>query len=361
MFKYLKDHIYYSELYDRVTIEECKRWEALVIDYSPEKIQKMHNEKVNPEGVKQYVRNVSLYFRKGERFKNKSETIRCLMEADRAKDEKLEKAREPKGIRCLKCSSSNMICLSRDFMSDETGTEEVLFMFECKHCGKRRAYWENGKEWEHVSRCPKCKAELHRESTRTENAITINYTCSQCDYTETDTMDLSKKEEEKIDPNFESDRKKYCLSEKEGAEYIEWTANLKALTDHWKEKEENKDLYDAVAKVQKLTIVDLQKLLNPVIEKAGYTKLEFDKPDLQKDVIVGFSVQDAKSGREEYDSRQNLKKLLKEALQPTNWRLMSDGVQYRLGFLQGRLKGVEGEENLRKLLERDNKLSNKVK
>lgn len=34
---------------------------------------------------------------------------------------------------------------------------------------------------------------------------------------------------------------------------------------------------------------------------------------------------------------------------------MSDGVAYRLGFLQGRLRGVEGEENLRKLLEFEQK------
>lgn len=29
---------------------------------------------------------------------------------------------------------------------------------------------------------------------------------------------------------------------------------------------------------------------------------------------------------------------------------MSDGVNYRLGFLQGRLRGVEGEENLKELV-----------
>lgn len=32
---------------------------------------------------------------------------------------------------------------------------------------------------------------------------------------------------------------------------------------------------------------------------------------------------------------------------------MSDGINYRLGYLQGRLKGVEGEENIRKLIEKD--------
>lgn len=26
-YKYLKDHTYYSEIYDRMTIEECECWE----------------------------------------------------------------------------------------------------------------------------------------------------------------------------------------------------------------------------------------------------------------------------------------------------------------------------------------------
>jgi hypothetical protein len=61
----------------------------------------------------------------------------------------------------------------------------------------------------------------------------------------------------------------------------------------------------------------------------------------------------------EYDSIHDLQKLLKEALSPTNWRLMSDGVTYRLGFLQGRLRGMEGEEKLRELLESEQKKRDK--
>jgi hypothetical protein len=41
-----------------------------------------------------------------------------------------------------------------------------------------------------------------------------------------------------------------------------------------------------------------------------------------------------------------LKKLIKGVLEDTNWRLMSDGVQYRLGILTGRLKAYEREEDL---------------
>ena len=168
-------------------------------------------------------------------------------------------------------------------------------------------------------------------------------------------MDLSKKEEEKVDPDFEANRKKYCIPEDEGRKIIRESQEMKELVDSWKERDEKKELYADIAKIQKLTIVELQTLLDPLLEKAGYTKLEFEKPDLEKDVILGFSLQDAKSGRVEYDSIHDLQKLLKEVLSPTNWRLMSDGVSYRLGFLQGRLRGVDGEEKLKALLESEQK------
>jgi hypothetical protein len=78
-------------------------------------------------------------------------------------------------------------------------------------------------------------------------------------------------------------------------------------------------------------------------------------------VILGFGVQDTKSGRNDRESIYDLQKLLKSALKLTNWRLMSDGVNYHLGYIQGRLRGIEGEEKLRKLIESDilKKIKNK--
>jgi len=46
-----------------------------------------------------------------------------------------------------------------------------------------------------------------------------------------------------------------------------------------------------------------------------------------------------------------LQKLIDKALIDTNWRLMSDGVSYRLGYLSGRLRACESEEDLKKLVE----------
>ena len=72
-----------------------------------------------------------------------------------------------------------------------------------------------------------------------------------------------------------------------------------------------------------------------------------------KDVFVGFNCLDGKSDRNDRDSEKTLKKTVEKALQDTNWRLMSDGISYRLGYLNGRLRAYEREEDLKKLVERD--------
>ena len=78
-----------------------------------------------------------------------------------------------------------------------------------------------------------------------------------------------------------------------------------------------------------------------------------------RDVYVGFSCLDSKSDRNDYDSRKTLKKLVDSALEDTNWRLMSDGISYRLGYLNGRVKAYEGEEDLKKLVMKSKKLKPK--
>lgn len=359
-YKYLKDHSYYSDLYDRLTIEECQRWENK--EY-PKSLNETDEEamltKVKEEYFHKVVIRLGIYFLTADRAAKKSETIQEWMKRDQEKDERLANAEEPKHIRCLGCSSLLTDCISRDLMDNHDGQEAVLFMFECGKCHKRRAFWENGKEWEHKPKCIQCRAEVVSESTKKDAIITTRYSCSHCGHVEVDTMDLNKNKEEKVDPDFEAHRKKYCISELEGKEIIRESQERKALLDSWKERDEKKELYQDIAKIQKLTIVELQTLLDPLLEKAGYTKLEFEKPTLEKDVILGFSLQDAKSGRGDYDSRHDLQKLFKKALSLTNWRLMSDGVTYRLGFLQGRLRGIEGEEKLKELLESEQKKRDK--
>lgn len=352
---YKRDNSYYSELYDSFTIEECKRTEK---GLSEKDLPEYKGHKITTEEWSRLripFTDLALYFLKGEHFAKKSETINKWLEEDRKKEEKFDNAKEPKGIRCLGCSSLQMTCISKDFMTDRNSNqEEVLFMFECDHCHKRRAFWESGKEWEYIPKCPECQADLHAETTRNEDSITAKEICTKCDYKETSNIDLTLKKvvEEKIDPNFASDQKKYCLSEVEGNEYIRDRESMKYFSDKLKDEEENKEVFEEVKNIQKLTIIELQNLLAPLVEKANYTQFLFEKPVIEKDVILSFSLQDTKTGRTGMESTSDLKRLVKKALVPTNWRLMSEGLTYRLGFLQGRLRGVEGEEALRKLAEK---------
>lgn len=128
-----------------------------------------------------------------------------------------------------------------------------------------------------------------------------------------------------------------------------------------KEKEDNKHICDAAKEMKKPKIAELTPLLQPVLERAGYTDFSLDKPEIGKDVFVGFNCLDIKSDRNDYDSIKTLEKLVKKTLADTNWRLMSDGIHYRLGYLNGRIRAYEREEDLKKLVTKDIKLQPKRK
>ena len=105
-----------------------------------------------------------------------------------------------------------------------------------------------------------------------------------------------------------------------------------------------------MANIKKLTIVELEKLLNDTIIQQNYIKLILSQPEFGKQLIVGFTVQDGNSTRKGMESEYDFKRVVKQALEGTNWRLMNEGVIYRLGYLQGRLKAYETEEDLLSLV-----------
>ncbi|NQU99831.1 MAG: hypothetical protein HQ538_03765 [Parcubacteria group bacterium] len=149
--------------------------------------------------------------------------------------------------------------------------------------------------------------------------------------------------------------KEYVKAVKKWVEEKPWEAEqLSKLVKDWEEKEKNKELYEKLAKIKKLTVAELQNLLTPILKKEGYIKLEFSKPEIGKDVVIGFTVQDNKVSRGEYESKIQLQRAIKKALENTNWRLMSEGAHYRLGLLLGRLRGYESDEDLLRLIKKQN-------
>ncbi|MCX6756566.1 MAG: hypothetical protein NTW35_00195 [Candidatus Nomurabacteria bacterium] len=366
MIKYLKPKQHYIDLYDRFTVERCRTWEKICFDdkkpivYEGKELGKEDALKFNS-----FLFDLTLWFKKGEEHERKEKTIRGWMERDEARDSLVESAQAPENIRCLTCYmlmdvESKDLCT---WLDDKN--ERVMFMYKCSSGHyPMRSFFSDGEEYKTKPRvCPKCQTVLDIDhKKKAEHKVTTIETCPSCGYTKTEEMDFTVKKE-KIDKNFEKDRARFCATEKDAREYAEFkatTASLQQLLDKHKEREENKEVYEQVEKLQKLTVVDLENLLIPILEKASYIKLQFGQPDMGKDLFLPFTVHDTKSERRDRASTYSLEKLLRKALDDTNWRLMSDGTSYRVGILSGRLRAYEREEDQLELIRLKKKKLSKV-
>lgn len=356
-FIYLKPEQHYIDIYDSGTIDYCRRFEEgfqakaekLLPKKRPVETKKSQE---HPGGVVA----VALYFYSGERAVKKEETIQKWMQEDQARDKKLATAEPPGNILCPSCGES-MACNMKDLYHAYEFPLRVLFLFRCQSCNKGRGVFDDGKEWEMPKKiCPECSAVLQEKNSRNNKAIITLYTCLNCPYKEKEvfTLSSSPKIEEPEDPYFERDRAHFCFTKEQTSHYADFTIKLENVTkmfEESKKRDKHQDVYDAADQLQKLTIDQLEKMLIAVMAKNGYVKLELAQPEINKYVIIPFTVRDAKPDREHRSSEIDLRQLIRTTLEPTSWRLMNDGVTYRLGILSGKLKGYEREEDLVQLVQ----------
>jgi len=359
MFRYLKDEQHYIDLYDLHTIKEC-------LSYYRD-IQSSFKNKRNAEGFKKYDKEefdrevnkaVSLIINviKARRYEHKEEMIHKWMEQDRKMQEKFDNATPPYEVLCNKCSSPTEIILKDLRYLSETNSK-VLFMFECLKCKKRQALYEDGTKWHpERHRCPECSSTLNKKSEYTNDVLTINYSCPNCSYKNEEIDDFNEIEarEARERELLAEYREEFCVDDKTGREMLNFFEQLSRMGKEWEEKKKkDKDpLIQKARQLKKLTVAQLKKLIEDTIQKEGYTDLKFGKPEIGKYVIIDFSVIEIKDGREECESQNTLKKLINRLLEDTNWRLMSGGINYRLGILTGRLKAYEREEDLVEIIKK---------
>ncbi len=366
MYIHRKDQKHYKDLYDRLTVESARRGMSYYDNfYTDFKSKLPKDEKVDKPG-NAFLLNIFYMETVGnellDRYEKRDGKIQEWIARDQAKDEQISSARLSEEPMCHYCGKQGLRIIDKSLMHrgdtyEIDDPEEVLFMLRCPHCDKNSAFWEDGSAWKvKPTVCPKCQSEVTHRTTKTKKAITITYICTSCKHSFKDKMDLTSKGE-KPDPDFEKDRHHFCLKDKEFRERLFKMRHdfqeMARLGKEFKEKEDNKHLYDAMKEMKKPKIAGLSTILAPALEKAGYIEFSLDKPEMGKDVFVGFNCLDGRSERNDRDSEKTLKKTVEKALQDTNWRLMSDGISYRLGYLNGRLRAYEREEDLKKLVERD--------
>ena len=361
--EYLHAKQHYIDLYDLLTIKECidvvKFWQKAYKEHvNDAKIKDLpEDEKI--KGFSIYL-NWQLYFTKGERFRNKEKNIDEMLKRDRERQEFYDNTPEPKNISCDVCGIN--LLPNGKILQEYDRPMKLLFYFRCAPCKTTKAIYHTGEE--HIfkpklcSKCGKGVKETHK--TQKKGSIIVwKYSCPSCKHTE-EHIDNFKKDhlswenEKKIDKMLlEKNREEYCLSDIKGKEYIEYDFIEKAKYAHKvAEEEEHKfddSAYEQAMSLDKFGIVELEKKLSEALEKENFSRLSFDKPEIDRFVIVPFTVLNFLHDRSERLSIYDIKRLINETLKNTNWRLMSEGISYRLGYHSGRLKGYERVDDLLEL------------
>ena len=368
--QYLNDEQNYVDRYDLHTIEECLDTVKMFQDIYKTSLTSEELKDISQE-VKSHDANLmlhrTLFTIKGKRYEKKQETIQKWMEEDKLKQDKQDHTPIPEGIACPLCGGSMSFNSSKHLdYSYDNPIMRMMFLFKCSKCEKQQwVYDDNEIRLSKPDLCPKCKEEMDIKATRKGKVITWKHKCKACGYTKTEIEDLAKhdeehkkweeeqkKKEEEGKKLLEKYRGEFCLNEKDGIEHVETLEAMEVGHEVYEEEKQKYDdkAYQTAVNLKRLTVLEIEKLLTEKLEKEKYVKFTLDKPDMGRFVTIPFNVLDANSTRNPNISEATLKKLLKDTLEDTNWRLMSDGIRYRLGYLSGTLKAYEQEEDLLELV-----------
>lgn len=342
MKKYRKSDQYYVDEYDRRTILLLKELEIR----EAEKRKAAQSSEVKQRVlIQEYVSLDSFYHNAVMRARNKANSILTSIQLHEQYDRLVAKYPEPQNISCKTCNSLMFVC--NHFFKE--GAAEILFVFECPqgHSPKRALYPSGEEFYLPQRRCEKCSGLLHSTTKKTKKKFTVIETCKKCKSKRVDEIDIPKGEYEPIN---EEERIKYCNAYvglntfREDLHLVDELA--KSLEKQRKEKEEQeKYSFDIVLR---LKIPQLEDRLLRLTEKKNYTKLSFEKPVFSSHTVLQFSLQDPTS-RSEKESLKQLQKIIQADLFLTNWRLIKTELTYRMGYLTGKVKGFEQDDDILKI------------
>lgn len=339
--KHLRERSHYEDLYDRFTVEFCLRIERGILESDRKPERKDIDQK-----FKTVVVNVALYWRKGERYERREETIVKWMERDRQLDRLYEETPQPAGIVCKFCTEPMELMDKFLQYGSKSEPDHVLFYFRCRSCEVIAKIGNGGRRTDVIPwKCERCSRRWEVTHKKTRNKVTSFHRCSFCGHEKTDVLNLTVKKPKPTDPEAEKryrvDRDRFCLSIEQGTKFMQEAASFKRFVPILEQIDKEAKLKKA-PEIQELTVAQAENALRKGLEKAGFSKLSFGQPEMGREIVILFMVQD-KGERGSYDSRKVLKKFVEKALVGTNWTLMSEGITYRLGILSGSLKGREKE------------------
>ena len=340
--KFRRTDEYYNDQYDRDTISSMKEIER-EMDAAEKSFHIDPNDLKSPENNTAYFSYRRKYLNTGVAYaREKRSVIEERMRMDDQKDRMINAQVIPSNIQCLVCGDDMQFELY-DFLEKDT---KMLMWFSCPQGHPpRRAFYGTGEEYKAPEdRCDGCGGSIQSSKKRTKTKLTFTEICKGCKKKTVIEFNISPKG--MPPPIDETERKKYCIDfigRRNFEEDLQSIADLPKII----EGQDAKGKYE-FKNINKMNIAQLEEKLTNAIDKSGFVKIQFDKPKISRYLTVEFSVQDTQE-REEAKSIKALKKLVDTTLFTTNWRLMSPGFEYRLGFLSGQLKGFSLDEDLLKI------------
>lgn len=351
MEKYRKTDQEYIEDYDKQTVQILKGLETELGDsiYCKNPFENLPAKDKVPGWDWDISTNkynvMSHYYRTAvRRAQEKERTILQNKLVDEHKDQLIRETVAPRNIKCDQCGT-DMFHEGHIFKEDDT---LLLFVFSCpnKHAPKKILYPDGVRKWIiPVSKCEKCGGKLASEKVETTNYIKFKDTCEDCGDESIMEFDLTPDP-----PITDEERKKYCDIWKNSRTFEQ---DLEAITDFMKLHKESEKLKKEreelkVDAVEQVNLPKLEDRLLKLSEELSYAKFKFDSHSTERFLSVSFSLQDP-TDRLEKESCKIITDAIKQSLFMTNWRLFSEGIDYRLGLLSGRLRAYEGEEGLMKI------------
>jgi hypothetical protein len=358
--EFLKPEQHYIDLYDLFTINECL--DAADVHRKAYKTS-LKAKKFKDTSKKEKERSFGLllhrhlYAVKGERYKNKANKLKEWVDRDQGFQDKYDNTPEPQYF-CPKCNEQLKGTLKSLENQYNDKPLRVSFIFRCNPCKKGKIVYDNGEI--KVSKpflCPECNKEAIYTHEKKGKTITWITKCKSCGFKKVDKNDYEKKraqwakEEQRDKDLLKKYRNECCLTDKQGKQYIETMEALEYSKFAFEDEKRKYDnpVYEKVSKIKQVGISELETMLSKALKKAEYTKFELGTPDMGHFIVVSFSMRDSDPNRNKKTALYDLKKLIKDTLEETNWKLTSQGVSERLGFITGKLKGYEREKDLLEL------------
>jgi hypothetical protein len=346
MANYRKTDQEYIDDYDRYTIKRLKELEkdSKIPIYNTSNLK---NTKyvISDDPISKY-NILTVFYQTAVRLaQNKEESIRTSKYADEQKDRLIRQTPIPRNIKCEKCGSE----MHHEGHLFKENDALLLFYFTCpnKHFPKKVVYPDGRREWVFKKNvCKKCGCEFDSKTEEEKDRLIFTDTCTGCGDVLTTELELPEPDL----PIDEEERKKYCTDWKGRRTFEQDIQAIGDLMKFCEEQEKERKIREDynVDKIEKINLPKLENSLVRLSEELGYIKFKFDSHSTENYLSVSFSAQDP-TDREERESIKILTKAFKDFLLTTNWRLMTNGIDYRLGLLSGKLRAYVDDEGLLKI------------